>query len=102
MSKKSSFNNNDFAGVNFGYSFGDEQLPDFGTSYNDFDSEAPVAGPSRAQDWYLNPSTEGYSNQGYQESTLLNASGNQFVDLYSSQTAPTYGDYTGESRRFRP
>ena len=78
----SSFNNNNFAGENFGYYFGDEQFQDFGVPSNAFDSDTPIAGPSRSQDWYHNPSTEGYSGQDYQESTLLDASGNQFVDPY--------------------
>ena len=99
MSTMSSFNNN-FAGMNFGYTFGDEQLPDFGASSNVFDSDAPIIRSNRSQDWYLNPSTDGYSNRGYQESTLLGVSGGLFVDPYSSQTMSTYGDYTGESHSF--
>jgi hypothetical protein len=41
------------------------------------DPDAPIAGPSRSQDWYLNPAPEGYGEQsGYEGFTLLDASGN--------------------------
>ena len=64
---------NNFTGMNFGYPYFEEE--------SQFDSEAPIAGPSRSQDWYLNPAPEGYGEQaGYEGSTLLDASGNQFVD----------------------
>ena len=81
-----SFNNNNdnFTEENFGYSFCDEQLQEFEVPYDAFDLYASVAGPSRSQDWYHNPSTEGYPGQGYQESTLLDALGNQFVDPYDN------------------
>lgn len=73
-----SFNNGNnhghpFAKVNLdGYPFGYEQFLD---SYK-FDSDAAFAGPSRSQDWYHNPSPDGYTGQyGYQEHTLLDESG---------------------------
>jgi len=59
--------------MNFGYSYlEDESL---------IDSDAPIVGPGRSQDWYLNPAPEGYVEQsGYEGSTLLDASGYQLVD----------------------
>jgi hypothetical protein len=74
MSKMSS--PNDFTGMNFDHPrFEDE-------SY--FDSDAPIAAPSRSRDWYLNPAPEGYGEQfGYEGSTLLDALGNQLVNPHA-------------------
>ena len=94
----SSFNNN-FSGMNLGYSFGNEEFPGFGAPSDVFESGDPIAGPSRSQDRYFNPPTEGYANQGYQESTLLGESGSQLVDPYTFQPVPTFNDSdVGEPR----
>ena len=95
------FSNNDFAGVNFGYSLGDEEFPGIGDHYDPLlDSDGPVAGPSRTQHLCLNPSPGGYASQsGYQESTLLNAWEDDIVDPYSSHAEPAYNGFdSGESR----
>jgi len=95
------FNDNDFVGANFGYPLGNEEYSDFGTPYHTLiDSDTAIAGPSGSQDWYLNPSPEVYAGQsGYQESILLDVSGDQFVDPYTLHTEPAYGGFnTGESR----
>ena len=102
------FFNKNFAGMGYGYPsseddifngypFGDEQAQNYAPSYDAFDSDAPVAGPSRSQDWYHNPSSEGYTDAtGYQGYTLLDASGSQFVDPHAIP-AETYGLDAGES-----
>ena len=97
-----SFFNNNFTGMNFGHPSVDEEFPYFGTPYTDtFDLEALIAGPSGSQNLNPDPPTVGYADQsGHQESTLLDASGNQFVDPYTPQMAPTYDHYAGESRCF--
>ena len=95
------FNNNNFAGTNFGHPFGNEEYSDFEAPYHTLlDSDAAIAGPSRPQDWYPNPSPEVYTRRfGYQESTILDVSGNQFVDPCALHTEPAYGGFnTGESR----
>jgi len=57
------------------------------------DPDAPIAGPSRSQDWYLNPAPVWYDEQSmYEGSTLLDASGGQFVDLHAG-----YPDAFGNS-----
>ena len=101
------FFNKNFAGMGYGYPpteddtfngypFGGEQAQDYAPSYDAFDSDAPIAGPSRSQDWYHNPSSEGYADvSGYQGCTLLDASGSQFVDPY---TTNAYNPDVGESR----
>ena len=67
----SSFNN--LTSMNFGYPYLEDE--------NLIDSDAPIASPSRSQDWCLNPALEGYVKQsGYEGSTLLDASGDQLVD----------------------
>lgn len=101
-----SFNNSNFAGMNYTYPFvegghssGDQQFPDVAASYSLFDSKPPIAGPSMSQDWYLNPSPDECSDQSeYQESTLLDAPRDQFVGPYTSLTEPAYSLDTGESR----
>jgi len=98
-------NNNSSTGMNmnFGYHLGNEESSNFETPYHPYlDSDAPIAGPSRSQDWYLNPSSEGYPDKsGYQESTLLDASGNYFVDPYATlHTEHAYGGFNvGKSLR---
>ena len=97
---KMSFFHNNFVGTDFGYPLYNEEYLDFGAQHNPYlDSNVPIAGPSRSQGWYLNPPLERYADQyGYQESTLLDASGSQFVDQYA-YTGPAYcGFNTGESR----
>lgn len=93
---------NSLVGVNFCCSFGGEQSSGFGIPYNAFDLDTSIAGPSRSQDWYLNPSAEGHLNLEYQERTLLGVLGNQFVDPYTfPPPVPTHDDSnTGESRCF--
>jgi len=93
------FFNNNFAGMNFGYHLDDEFLNPETPCYPFLDTEAPIAGPSRSQDWYLNPSSEGYADQsGYQESTLLDASGNHLVEPYALYAEHVYGGFNaGES-----
>lgn len=82
-SKMSSHNN--FTGMGFDYLYAEDE------SY--IDPDAPIAGPSRSQDWYLNPPPEGYAEQsGYEGSTLLDASGDQFVDPHAG-----YPDAFGNS-----
>ena len=87
------------------YSFGDERSLDFGNLYN-LNSDAEITGQSGSHYWCLNPSAEGYVNQfGYQEYTLLDMPGSQFVGSYSLQTEPPYQNAdAGESwsRRSRP
>ena len=63
--------------------------------HNYIDPDAPTAGPSMSQDWYVNPASEveGYSGQHghewcvgqdeYDGCTLVGASGNQFVGPYA-------------------
>ena len=81
---------NDFTGMNFDYSRFEEE--------NNFDPDAPIAGPSRSQDWYLNPAPEGYGEQsGYGGSTLLDASGSQFVDPHAMYPGAFGSSETGES-----
>jgi len=66
------FNNNFF---NPGYTyFEDESV---------FESDEPVAGPSRSQDWYLNPAAGGDCS-GYQGWTLLDVSGNELTGPHAS------------------
>jgi len=91
----SSFNNSNFAGMNFGYHLDEEEFLNPETPCYPFhDPDAPIAGPSRSQDWYLNPSSEGYTDQSrYQESTLLGASGNHFVDPYALDAENVYGGF---------
>jgi len=93
------FNNNSFTSMNVGYHLGNEEFSNPDTPYYPFfDSDAPIAGLSMSQDWYLNPSSEGYPGQsGYQESTLPDASGNYFVDLYASHTVHVPGFNASES-----
>jgi len=94
------FNNNNIAGMNFGYYPDNDEFSNPETPYYPFlDSDAPIAGPSSSQDWYLNPSSEGYASQpGYQESTLLDASGDHFVDPYALHAEHVYdGFIAGES-----
>ena len=85
----SSFNNN-FTGINFGYPYlEDESL---------INSDAPIAGPSRSQDWYLNPAPEGYGEQfGYEGSTLLDASEDQLVDPRATHPDAFGSSEAGES-----
>ena len=83
ISEMSSFNN--FTGTDFGYPYFEEE--------GHIDPDAPIAGPSRSQDWYLNPAPEGDGEQsGYEGSTLLDASGNQLVDPHA-----VYPDAFGSS-----
>ena len=87
---------NNFASVDFGYSFGNEQSLEFGTQYNVLDSGTSIFIPSTFQDWYLNPPTEGYANRGYQGSTSLDASGIKPADPNTLPPVRTYdGPYTG-------
>ena len=59
--------------------------------YPSLDSDALIAGPSRSQDWYLDPSPEECAEQyRYQESTLLDTSGNHFVDPHALHTEHVY------------
>ena len=67
---------NNFTGMNFDYLYAEDE--------SQIDPDAPVAGPSRSQDWCLNPAPEGYDEQpGYEGSALLDASGYQFVDPHA-------------------
>ncbi|KAF9648412.1 hypothetical protein BDM02DRAFT_3269526 [Thelephora ganbajun] len=95
-----SFFNNNFVGANYGYPSsegnvfdgypsGNDRFPDFAANDNLFDLDGPEAGPSRSQDWYLNP-----SNEGYRGSTLLDVSGNQFMNPYTLH-ADTHDFATG-------
>lgn len=62
-----------------------------------FDSDAMITGPSRSQDWYLDPAPDGYTDQsGYQGPTLLDVSGNKFVDPHAYSSLET-----GKSRHPR-
>ena len=60
--------------------------------HNYIDPEAPIAGPSMSQDWYVTSEAEGCAGQDeYEGSTVVDASWNQFFgpyaihpDIYSS------------------
>ena len=84
------FTTNNFAGVNFGCPEDDSH----------FNTDAPVAGPSRSQDWYPDPVTKEFvDKRRSQSSGLLDVSGNQFVDPHSTYPN-TYGILEkGESLR---
>jgi len=93
-----SFFNNDFTGMNFGYSSSEENSFG-GYPFGNEQSDAAIAGPSGSHDWYLNPSSEEYADQvGYQGSTLLGVWGNQLVDPYTLHEA--HEPATGESHCF--
>ena len=67
------FFNNNFAGTSFDYPYFEDD--------SHFGSDALIVGPSRSQDWYLNPTPEGYTDRsGYQGSNLLDVSEYQFAD----------------------
>ena len=81
----------------------------YGYSYtsddeDDIDPDAPIAGPSRSQDWYVNPTPEvegragQYEHEGYD---LIDASGNQFVDPYAIHPGVYTGVEPGELLCFR-
>ena len=62
----------------------------YGYSYTGDDEDGidhtPVSGPSRSQDWYVNPAPGVERHVGqyeYEEYDLIEASGNQFVDPYA-------------------
>ena len=87
-----SYNNNeDLTGANPGYPFVEgnnfdscplpaEQFPG-SDSYNPPDSDPPIAGPSRSQDWYLDPLPEVYASQsGYQKYPTSDAPMGHFAD----------------------
>ena len=77
---------NNFDGINFYNLYFEDP--------SQLDSDAPIAGPSGSQDWYLNPAPEGYGEQsGYEGFSLLDASGNQLVEPY-----PTYPDAFGSNQ----
>ena len=87
ITEMSSFNN--FTGMNFDYSYFEDE--------SKFDSDTQIAGPSRFQDWYPNPVSERYSEQsGYEGYTLLDASGNQFVDPHTMYPVPFDSNEAGE------
>ena len=76
--------------MNFGYlCLEDESL---------VDSDAPIAGPGRSQDWYLGPAPGGYGGRsGYEGSTLLDASRDQLVDPHSLYPDAFSSSETGKS-----
>jgi len=76
-----SYFNNDFAGMDPDYPYFEDE--------NVFESDEPIAGPSRSQDWYLNPAAEGDQSR-YQGSTLLDVSGYEYTDPHA-----TYPDAYG-------
>ena len=99
ISKMSVFNNNS-ADTNFGfdfYLFGDGQPPTFVNPYI-FDSVATANGQDGSHADNLDPPTEGYVDQfGYQDCTILNMSGSQVVNPYTSHTeSPHENSGTGE------
>jgi len=70
----SSYNN--FTGMGFDYLYAEDE--------SHIDPDAPIAGPSRSQDWYLNPVPEGNNERsGYEASTLPDVSGDQFADPHA-------------------
>ena len=81
---------NNFTGMNFDYAYFEDG--------SHFDPDAPIAGPSRSQDWYLNSAPEGYGEQSvYEGSTLLDASGNQLVDPHAVYPDTFGSNEAGES-----
>jgi len=71
------FFNNNFAGMSFDYAYSSTEENSFGGySFGNERSDTAIAGPGGSNNWYLNPSSEGYADQvGYQGSTLLGVSG---------------------------
>jgi len=81
---------NNFTSMDFSYPYLEDE--------NLIDSDATIVSPSRSRDWYLNPAPEGYGEQsGYEESTLLDASGDQFVDPRSMYPDAFGSSETGKS-----
>lgn len=76
----------------YGYSY-------IGDDEDHSDTDAPIAGPSRSQNWYVNPEpeVEGHAGQyDYEGYDLINASGNRFVDLYAVHPGVYTGIKSGE------
>ncbi|KAF9783805.1 hypothetical protein BJ322DRAFT_1211751 [Thelephora terrestris] len=77
-----SYSNNNFTRMNLNYSSSEEECFD---GYSFVGGNQPISGPSNFQDWYRQPSTEGYADQtGYQGYTVLEDAGCRFENPHTT------------------
>ena len=84
------FFDNNFFGMNLGYHPSQDNTMD---AYLGGDGQ-PIAGPSKFQDWYLQPTPEGHASRfEYQGCSLLNQVGHQFADPHALRAGHAHNNF---------